>query len=215
MVAGCRRYNSGITLLCGRYSCSKSILNGRVEAIVSKDDQGDDDNGHDHKNGHDHSHAHCDHDHDHGEESSFGTEPPKGLGKNEQLVWMVLRGVSEPMKAYELLDRLKDEGVRAPMTIYRALDGLEAKGYVHKIEGRNAYMLCNHGKPHKVQIFLMCEKCDSVEEVAKPELESEILLLATGSSFQMRNAHLEIKGLCSDDCPRLRNQPDDGSEPNK
>ena len=60
---------------------------------------------------------------------------PLGLLKNEKLVWDVLAVSKEPLKAYEILDTLKERGVRAPMTVYRALDGLEAKGHIHKLDG--------------------------------------------------------------------------------
>ena len=52
---------------------------------------------------------------------------------------------SKPVKAYDLLDRLKDEhGSAAPPTIYRALDFLMANGFVHKLESVNAFVACHH-----------------------------------------------------------------------
>ena len=66
-------------------------------------------------------------------DSDDGRTSPDGLTKNESLVWSTLSGVTEPMKAYEILDQLKSDGVRAPMTVYRALDGLEQKGLIHKL----------------------------------------------------------------------------------
>ncbi|MEQ8935554.1 MAG: hypothetical protein RIE56_07165, partial [Amphiplicatus sp.] len=41
---------------------------------------------------------------------------PAGLTKNEKLVWDVLADGADPLKAYEILDLLKEKGVRAPMT---------------------------------------------------------------------------------------------------
>ncbi|MEM9496111.1 MAG: transcriptional repressor [Pseudomonadota bacterium] len=121
---------------------------------------------------------------------------PPGLPKNEKLVWDVLAQSDDPMKAYEILDCLKEKGVRAPMTIYRALDGLERKGHIHKLEGLNAFVLCNHEGPHMVQTFLVCERCPKVRELEVRSVEADIEAAVDVSNFQMNTARLEIKGLC-------------------
>ena len=121
---------------------------------------------------------------------------PKGLSKNETLVWHALAAGEDPLKAYEILDQLKDQGVRAPMTVYRALDGLEGKGHIHKIDGMNAFVLCNHEGPHLVQTFLVCEKCSNVKELEMVAVEAGILDAVRKSSFEMNTARLEIKGEC-------------------
>ncbi len=121
---------------------------------------------------------------------------PAGLSKNETLVWEALAAGDDPLKAYEILDQLKDRGVRAPMTVYRALDGLEGKGHIHKIDGMNAFVLCNHEGPHLVQTFLVCEKCSNVKELEMVAVEAGILDAVRKSSFEMNTARLEIKGEC-------------------
>jgi Fur family transcriptional regulator, zinc uptake regulator len=121
---------------------------------------------------------------------------PAGLAKNEKLVWNALAVAAEPLKAYEILDGLKEHGVRAPMTVYRALDGLEAKGLVHKLDGLNAYVLCNHESPHAVQTFLVCEGCSTVTELEMVAVESYITPAVRAAEFDMNTARLEIKGTC-------------------
>lgn len=86
--------------------------------------------------------------------------------------------------------------MRAPMTVYRALDGLEAKGVIHKLEGLNAFVLCNHEGPHPVQTFLVCETCSRVEELEVVAVESDIAPAVKAAAFQMSTARLEIKGVC-------------------
>ncbi len=122
---------------------------------------------------------------------------PAGLTRNEKHVWEVLAVSSEALKAYEILDKLKDQGIRAPMTIYRALDGLEEKGIIHKLEGMNAFVLCTHDGPHPVQTFLVCEDCATVKEVELGALESDVVPAVRRAGFDMHIARLEIKGLCS------------------
>lgn len=121
---------------------------------------------------------------------------PKALGKNEKLVWDALNQSAEPLKAYEILDILKERGVRAPMTVYRALDGLEGKGHIHKLEGLNAFVLCNHEGPHQVQTFLVCSDCSHVAELDVVAVEADIAPAVRAANFAMTTARLEINGQC-------------------
>ncbi len=122
---------------------------------------------------------------------------PSGLSKNEKLVWETLAASVDALKAYEILDQLKDKGVRAPMTVYRALDGLETKGHIHKLDGLNAFVLCNHEGPHVVQTFLVCESCSTVKELEVVALEADILPAVRSADFDLHTARLEIKGNCA------------------
>src|SRR3990172_11321269 len=64
-----------------------------------------------------------------------------------ELVWRS----HEPVKAYDILDKLRDEHAgSAPPTVYRALDFLQAEGMVHKIESLHAYICC--GQPDNKHI---------------------------------------------------------------
>jgi Fur family zinc uptake transcriptional regulator len=126
-----------------------------------------------------------------------------GLTRNETLVWESLTEAGVPLKAYEILDRLKEKGVRAPMTVYRALEGLDQKGFIHKLEGINAFMPCKHEAPHEVQVFLVCESCASAKEVELESIESDLRPLLRRSSFQMKTARLEARGLCKNCQPPI------------
>ncbi len=135
-----------------------------------------------------------------GDGGGNGNDPkkrPGGLSKNEKLVWEALAVSVDPLKAYEILDQLKEKGVRAPMTVYRALDGLEAKGHIHKLDGLNAFVLCNHEGPHMVQTFLVCETCSTVQELEVVAVEADIVPAVRAAAFEMHTARLEIKGNCT------------------
>lgn len=125
-----------------------------------------------------------------------GQHNPAGLTKNEKLVWEVLTAGNGPLKAYEILDILKEEGVRAPMTVYRALDGLEEKGFIHKLEGMNSFLPCNHDGPHAIQAFLVCVKCSKVEEIDLDSVAPSLAPVAREARFVMHTARLEVKGNC-------------------
>lgn len=133
---------------------------------------------------------------DHHRHNDGPRERPAGLTKNETMVWDVLDQAGEPLKAYEVLDRLKARGVRAPMTVYRALDGLVGKGFVHKLDALNAFMLCTHDGPHDMQAFLVCDECAGVTEFELEAGSAGIQPVLRNSGFDMRAARLEIHGLC-------------------
>ncbi len=70
-----------------------------------------------------------------------------------------------PVKAYDLLSRLKPEmGSPKPPTVYRALDFLAGLGLVHRVEALNAYVACNHSLGSHVAEFFICEECESLQE---------------------------------------------------
>lgn len=146
-------------------------------------------------------------------EPAFDTPKPPGgdshagrdgvrLTRNEQLVLTVLQAQSEPMKAYELLENLKSQGIKAPMTVYRALDRLEAKGLIHKLDAMNAFVVCNHDMPHPVQTFMVCSTCNRVEEIEERGLDGlswpSLQTVAEQSAFSASSARIEIRGICSD-----------------
>ena len=129
---------------------------------------------------------------------STGGKGLSGLTRNESLVLDTLSSGGDPLKAYEILDRLKGKGVRAPMTVYRALDGLEKKGLVHKLEGQNSFLPCNHNGPHSIRAFLVCGRCPKVAEVDLDHVEVEIMNATQGAGFDMHTTHLEVKGVCKE-----------------
>ena len=63
--------------------------------------------------------------------------------------------------AYEVLDRLRDEGFGAqPPVAYRALDFLVENGLAHKVRRLNAFAACTHpGQPH-FPAFFICSECE-------------------------------------------------------
>lgn len=124
------------------------------------------------------------------------------LTRNEQLVLSALDSAKEPLKAYELLAALKDQGVKAPMTVYRALDRLKEKGLVHKLNAMNAFVMCNHATPHPMQMFLICPRCNKVEELEEQRVTRldwpRLKAVAERQGFAAASAQIEIRGICKD-----------------
>ncbi len=105
----------------------------------------------------------------------------------------------QPLGAYELIDRLAEDGPRpAPITIYRALDFLREQGIVHRIESRNAFIACvhNHDSGDPV-VFLICEQCGAVGEAASAAVADIIRQAARAAGFTPKTPVIEIYGTCA------------------
>ena len=155
--------------------------------------------------------AFAEHDHGHCRETML--DELASVAKNRGLrltparvrVLELLSEAHRAMGAYELLDRLRAEGLGSqPPVIYRALEFLIDAGFVHKIERLNAYVACCHpahwhgdgigGEPGAC--FLICSRCRRVAEVEDGALDIAIAQAAAVRGFAMRRTVLEIDGTC-------------------
>jgi Fur family zinc uptake transcriptional regulator len=110
-----------------------------------------------------------------------------------ELVW----SSHQPIGAYALLDRLKQDGrSAAPPTVYRALEFLLEQGLVHRIESLNAYVGCAQpGDGHLVQ-FLICRKCGTAAEIEDRRVVEAIGRSAAERGFALEGRVIELSGLC-------------------
>ena len=111
-----------------------------------------------------------------------------------ELVWES----HEPMGAYDVLEKLREERRRAqPPTVYRALEFLLENGLVHRIESLNAFVGCNEPRrPHGGQ-FLICRSCNAVAELDDPEIAQVLSRNARRLGFNVDQQMVELTGLCS------------------
>ena len=111
-----------------------------------------------------------------------------------ELVW----SSHEPVKAYDILDILRDEhSGSAPPTVYRALDFLQTQGMVHKIESLNAYIGCGASDQNHASQFLICRSCGAAAEMDDADIRNVISDKAAGLGFKIDKEIIEIKGICS------------------
>ena len=111
-----------------------------------------------------------------------------------ELVW----GSHEPVKAYDILDKLRAEHAgSAPPTVYRALDFLQAEGMVHKIESLNAYIGCGQPDNKHISQFLICHDCGAVAEMDDAEIRQLLSEKAERLGFRIDHETIEIKGRCA------------------
>ena len=111
-----------------------------------------------------------------------------------ELVWTS----HEPVKAYDILDILRDEhSGSAPPTFYRALEFLQEEGMVHRIESLNAYVGCGAPDHNHASQFLICQSCGAAAEMNDTEIRNMIADKAADMGFKIYEEIIEIKGVCS------------------
>jgi Fur family transcriptional regulator, zinc uptake regulator len=162
---------------------------------------------HDHSH---HGHAHHDHDHDHAhpatpDEIVAGAEEScaaRGLKLTDQRkdVMRVLAESSKPLGAYDILSLLTMKGYKklAPVSVYRVLDFLLEAGLVHRLESRNAFILCPHQHTrNEAVVFLICEECGRVEEAMSDAVRSGLAEIARKHDFVLKGQVIELRGQCT------------------
>ena len=121
------------------------------------------------------------------------------LTRNQELVLGTLAHAGVPLSAYDILDRLRDDGLRAPLQVYRALDKLMQRGLAHRLESLNAFVCCADADCHRTgsSAFAICEGCGKVEEFAEPAIEQRLKVWSLGAGFVPSRVTIEVRGLCA------------------
>lgn len=110
-----------------------------------------------------------------------------------ELVWQS----HGPVRAYDLLDRLRAERRgAAPPTVYRALDFLLEQGLIHRIESLNAYVGCSDPDRHHGGQFLICRGCGTVAELDDQGIARAVAERARALGFGVERQTIEVMGLC-------------------
>jgi Fur family zinc uptake transcriptional regulator len=121
------------------------------------------------------------------------------LTRNQELVLGALAHAEGPLSAYDILDRLREDGLRAPLQVYRALDKLTERGLAHRLESLNAFVCCADESCHRTGTiaFAICESCGRVEEFAEPAIEHKLKGWSKSTGFVPRRMTVELRGLCA------------------
>ena len=105
-----------------------------------------------------------------------------------------------PLSAYELIARLEQREQRkiAPLTVYRHLDFLIRVGLVHKLESKQAYLVCDHPEHAHESQYLLCSACGRADELESKQLWKLLSKLTDKQGFVPVNSVVEVTGLCID-----------------
>ncbi|HZY67227.1 MAG TPA: Fur family transcriptional regulator [Devosia sp.] len=122
------------------------------------------------------------------------------LTRNQELVLGTLAHATGPMSAYDILDRLRGEGLRAPLQVYRALEKLTERGLAHRLESLNAFVCCADAHCHESgsTAFAICDSCGRVEEFADRSVEQKLRGWSKGAGFTPSAMTIELRGQCRD-----------------
>ena len=102
----------------------------------------------------------------------------------------------KPLGAYEVLDLLRQEGFAStPPIAYRVLDFLVAQGFVHRIQGLNAFVACSHPGSSHSPAFIICRKCEKVAEISAKDKQIN-LIKSSVYDFIVEKTTIEILGVC-------------------
>jgi Fur family zinc uptake transcriptional regulator len=114
-------------------------------------------------------------------------------------VFEILLAQRGPMKAYDLLDALRQEQANAkPPTVYRALDFLIAAGLVHRVESLNAFMACDGAHGDRPVLVMICASCGRALEAEPGHALHDLAEAAARVSFEIRQTILEAIGECAE-----------------
>ncbi|MDB5538630.1 MAG: transcriptional repressor, partial [Devosia sp.] len=122
--------------------------------------------------------------------------------RNQDLVLKTLNGAEAPLSAYDILDKLRDDGLRAPLQVYRALDKLMEQGLAHRLESLNAFVCCAdvgcRMRASGTAAFAICSGCGRVDEFADPEVTERLGAWARQTGFTLERTTIELRGRCAD-----------------
>ena len=102
-----------------------------------------------------------------------------------------------PIKAYDILDKLKGIGAEKPPTVYRALNFLLDNRLIHKLSSQQSYIGCEHANAHDQCYFLSCTECGDITECCSKELDNAFSKVVKKAKFNQSNVVCEISGICS------------------
>jgi len=116
--------------------------------------------------------------------------------EQDTMIIEALRGMGQPVSAYELIEQLRNRTTLAPQTVYRSLDRLIAEGQAHRLESLNAFVACRHPSHRGAVVFAICDDCRSVTEFNEADAVNSLAAWAKKAKFDVRQMTLELRGRC-------------------
>jgi Fur family zinc uptake transcriptional regulator len=107
-----------------------------------------------------------------------------------------------PLSPYEVVDQYNEvaDSKMPANSAYRILDFLVSENLAHKLASAQKYIACSHitcNHTHEVPQFLICGKCQKVQEVGiKTKLMKQLKDNVESTGYSMTSQQLEIQCLC-------------------
>jgi Fur family transcriptional regulator, zinc uptake regulator len=113
----------------------------------------------------------------------------------------LFKKAEKPLKAYEVLERLKKIRPNAkPPTVYRVLDVFVKNNILHNIQSQHTYTLCKNDGSHDHQsqtLLLVCNSCSASNEIKHDKISKNISSISSAKNFQLTQSTVELAGLCA------------------
>lgn len=127
---------------------------------------------------------------------SSADKQPVSLKPKEALILEALQKAGRPLSAYDLIERLQDQGIASPPTAYRALKRLTEAGLVHRIESLNAFVSCSQDAHAAAAAFAICSGCGAVAEFHADAVRAQLDAWAHETGFCLDRVVMELSGRC-------------------
>lgn len=119
-------------------------------------------------------------------------------------IYRLILQAGRPLGAYDLMSLLQQERIQtkqklinvAPPTVYRSLDFLLEFGLIHQLNSINAYIPCCHPRQEHAAVFLICQNCQTVQELSNPPIHQMIEFSQKTLDFSVKKSMIELSGLC-------------------
>ena len=119
------------------------------------------------------------------------------LTRLRRAVLACLLAANGPVKAYELIDLLREKGERlTPATIYRTLDFLLDCDLAHRIAAINAYVPCICEHNGSILLLFVCSRCQRVEAISDPALQATMRSRFSELGLPLQASSIEMLGIC-------------------
>lgn len=119
------------------------------------------------------------------------------LTRPRKAVYEIISKNKAAVGAYEIIEKLSSsESSTKPPTVYRALEFLLKHQFIHRIESLNSYIACHEDHAHGGSQFIICDSCESIEEIHLCHLPKDISNKIKANSFEMTFWNTEIHGTC-------------------
>jgi len=113
-------------------------------------------------------------------------------------VFDVICAENTPIKAYDLIERMRARGRRiTPTTMYRTLEFLLQSGFIHRINFLNAYLPCT-GKHqnHTALLLFVCSECGQTREIDDAPLYEAMQQRLDKLGIHLQDSRIEIQAAC-------------------
>ena len=125
------------------------------------------------------------------------------LTKKRKQILSIMLQFGKAVSAYELIEfyQANYRETLSPMSAYRILDFLASMHLVHKLNIANKYVACSHiGSEHCHDIthFLICEKCQKVDEIHSEKAHlSDLINTIKNTGYQLSSPQIELSCICN------------------